>query len=254
MLPQLRDLVERYHPSVLFTDGEWSHPSEVWRSCDFLAWLFNESPVKDEIVINDRWGSETRSVHGGYFTTEYGEVGGGKELTEGRKWEENRGVGASFGYNRNEDVTDHLTEHDLIHLLVDTVSKGGNLLLNIGPTADGRIPVIQQERLLQLGEWLTVNGEAIYGTRRWRVPAEGDCVRYTSSGDTVYARCLQWPGRELVLRSPEVVGDVEADLLGHAGRLRWQISEGALRLSVAPLGVDDVPCRHAYVFRLKGVR
>ena len=65
MIPQLKELVEEFRPKVLFTDGEWSYPSEQWHSLDFLTWLFNESSVKDEIAINDRWGSDTRCKHGG---------------------------------------------------------------------------------------------------------------------------------------------------------------------------------------------
>jgi alpha-L-fucosidase len=71
MIPQMKDLVTRYKPDVLWTDGEWDHPSETWKSTQFLSWLYNESPVKNDVVINDRWGKETRSVHGGIYTTEY---------------------------------------------------------------------------------------------------------------------------------------------------------------------------------------
>ena len=79
-------------------------------------------------------------------------------------WEENRGIGHSYGYNRNEQLDDYKSSHDLILMLVDVVSRGGNLLLDIGPTADGRIPVIMQQRLIDIGNWLDLNGEAIYGT------------------------------------------------------------------------------------------
>ena len=79
-------------------------------------------------------------------------------------WEENRGIGHSYGYNRNEQLGDYKSSHDLILMLVDVVSRGGNLLLDIGPTADGRIPVIMQQRLIDIGNWLAINGEAIYGT------------------------------------------------------------------------------------------
>jgi alpha-L-fucosidase len=67
-----------------------------------------------------------------------------------------------------ETISDYRTERELILMLVDIVSRGGNLLLDIGPTADGRIPVIMEDRLLQMGAWLKTNGESIYGTKPWR--------------------------------------------------------------------------------------
>lgn len=153
MLPQMRELIEQYAPEALFTDGEWMLTSDKWRAEEFLQWLFNESCVRDTIVINDRWGSDTRGRHGDYYTSEYGDVVEGVALDTniGHKWEECRGVGFSFGYNRNEELSDYLSARELIHMFADIVSRGGNLCLNIGPSADGRIPVIMEERLRQLG-------------------------------------------------------------------------------------------------------
>ena len=260
MLPQLKDLVTRYEPSLVWPDGEWEHNSDLWRSTEFLAWLFNESAVKDEVAIDDRWGKDCRGRHGGFYTTEYG-GGGDNPALATHKWEECRGMGASFGYNRNEDVSDYKSTTELLHLLIDTVSKGGNLLLDIGPTADGRIPVIMQDRLLQMGEWLKVNGEAIYGTKPWRAASEGDVVRYTMSSagvspaeqNTVYAICLKWPGKELVLATPKSSKATAVTMLGVTQPLKWQKKDGKMVISVPQLSVDEVPCRHAYVFKLTGV-
>ncbi len=255
MMPQFKDLVERYRPAVIFSDGEWEHPSEVWRSTELLAWLYNESAAPKDVVVNDRWGKETRSEHGGYYTTEYGKVHGDKQLAAGRKWEENRGIGASFGYNRNEDLADYRSETELIHLLIEMVSKGGNLLLDVGPTADGRIPVIMQDRLEAIGEWLKVNGEAIYGTSPWREESDGELVRYTSKGDAVYAICLRWPGPQLELSKPKLSDGAEVRLVGYERPLTWARSnDGKIRIAVPPLSVEEVPTRHAYVFKLSGAR
>ena len=71
MTPQFKDVVTRYQPSIIFSDGEWDMPSQDWKSESLLAWLFNDSPCKDEVVVNDRWGKECRHHHGGYWTTEY---------------------------------------------------------------------------------------------------------------------------------------------------------------------------------------
>ena len=186
MLPQIRDLVERYEPDLLWGDGEWSHPPETWRSAEFLAWLFNRQG--DAVVVNDRWGKGTRGRLGDFLTTEYGHGSRG----EGKPWEECRGIGASFGYNRNERIEDYRTPEELVRILVDTASAGGNLLLDVGPTADGRIPVIMQERLLQLGSWLKANGEAIYGTTAGPVLFV-PWGRATAKPGRVYLHVSDWP-------------------------------------------------------------
>ena len=253
MIPQMKDVITRYEPSIIFTDGEWDHPSDVWHSCEFLAWLLNEASCKDEIVINDRWGKETRSKHGGYFTTEYGQVGWGKELGMARKWEECRGIGGSFGYNRNESIAEYAKASDIIHLLVGIVSKGGNLELNVGPTADGRIPVIMQQRLSEIGEWLKVNGEAIYGTHPWREVTDGDFVCYTAKDKAVYAICQKFPERELVLNAPKPSGDVSVTMLGKENQLEWRHENGKFIINIPFITIDEVPSRHAYVFKLNGV-
>jgi alpha-L-fucosidase len=102
MMPQFKDVVSRYKPSIVFSDGEWEMTAAEWRSPELLAWLYNESPVKDEVVVNDRWGSDTRHKHGGYWTTEYTP---GLAATD-HPWEESRGMGFSYGYNRAERI-DH---------------------------------------------------------------------------------------------------------------------------------------------------
>jgi alpha-L-fucosidase len=221
LFPQFKDVVNHAKPSIIFTDGEWEIPSEEWRSTELLSWLFNESPVKNEVVVNDRWGKETRHVHGGYYTTEYTSGMQGS----GHVWEESRGMGFSYGYNRNETLRDYHTQRELLLMLTDIVSRGGNLLLDIGPRADGQIPVVMEERLTQIGEWLRGNGEAIYGTRPWRntrqwsngkipemkssrfdtpyeigqlvdAPPAGFArveIFFTSKGKTVYALLPRWP-------------------------------------------------------------
>jgi len=169
MTPQFKDLVTKYKPSIIFSDGEWDLPDSAWKSPELLAWLFNESPVKDEVVVDDRWGNNTRQQnHGAMYTTS--EYGSGMDASI--IWEESQGIGHSYGYNRNEQLDDYKTSHDLILMLSDIVSRGGNFLLDIGPDADGNIPVILQQRLLDIGDWLKINGEAIYGTVAKKQPAQ----------------------------------------------------------------------------------
>lgn len=252
MWPQLRELVTSYEPEIVWSDGEWDHTSEAWGSEEFLAWLYKDSPVRETVVVNDRWGSETRSRHGGFYTTEYMIVHDGEGLDSDlamHPWEECRGIGGSFGYNRNERLEHYSTSEELIHLLVNIVSRGGNLLLNVGPTADGRIPVIMEERLRDMGAWLRVNGEAIYGSRRWDDAPQLEHVRFTRTDDAVYAIALQWPQEPLSITIPDgAVSGVR--LLGFDGDVEWSADQAGVRIEIPSVRPSDLSVRHAHVFRI----
>lgn len=249
MLPQMKSLVELYRPDIIWPDGEWDHPSATWRSTEFLAWLFNESAAPADIAVNDRWGRETRSRHGGFATPEYQHRRPGPLMTESR-FEECQGMGKSFGLNRNEDAEDYRSTTELLHLLIDTVSRGGNLLLDIGPSADGRIPEIMQQRLLEMGAWLDVNGEAVYGSTRWDDAPEVENVQFTRKGDIIYAFCLTWPEDGLTLPNVAGVSDADATLLGYDVPLNTTISNTEIFIAIPCIPFNKMPCQHAWVIRL----
>jgi alpha-L-fucosidase len=261
MLPQMKDLVTRYTPDILWTDGEWEKTSKEWRSEEFLAWLYNESPVKNNIVVNDRWGSETRSKHGGIFTTEYGLVGDkeGIDNTVFHPWEECRGIGTSFGYNRTEGLSDYSTAEQLIKLLVSTVSAGGNLLLDIGPAADGTIPVIMQQRLLEIGKWLKVNGESIYGTRAFIKttrdmhinPETNKTVFFTQKDNNLFVTCLKWPAGGIVLEGIATSGALKATMLGSDKHV--SVSRSGRNIIITPPALTPDDNESAYVFKISGI-
>ena len=254
MIPQMKDLVNRYSPEIIFSDGEWDHPSEKWKSTEFLAWLYNESPVKQTVVVNDRWGSDTRSKHGGYYSTEYDLVNESnvKEQKIPHKWEECRGIGSSFGYNRNENIADYSTSEQLVHLLIEKVAKGGNLLLNIGPTADGRIPVIMQQRLMDMGRWLKINGDAIYDTSSWTIDSQPDINAYfTVKGKDLYVIFTQYPGKTVTIRNlsgrPSSV-----NLLGSGVKVNYSFNGKNITITPPALSPANNPCDYAWVFKLSG--
>ncbi|HEY5552659.1 MAG TPA: alpha-L-fucosidase [Opitutaceae bacterium] len=281
MVPQFKDVVSRYAPSIIFSDGEWEHPAETWKSTELLQWLFTEGPNPAEVVVNDRWGKGTRRTHGGYYTTEYGS---GLPTAE-HPWEENRGMGYSFGYSRTENLQDYNTSEELLYMLIDIVARGGNFLLDIGPTADGRIPVIMQQRLVDIGGWLAINGEAIYDSRPWVrscqwsegevkdaprgaakgydimkltvAPDPGYAVKeifFTQRGDNLYAICPRLPDGDLVIRDLRLPAGAKVDLLGGPGGLEWAQQGGDVRISLPRLNPSATRYPSAWVFRIAGLQ
>jgi alpha-L-fucosidase len=261
MIPQMKDLVTRYTPDILWTDGEWEKSSKDWKSEEFLSWLYNDSPVKDNIVVNDRWGSETRSKHGGFYTTEYGLIGDkeGIDNSVPHPWEECRGIGTSFGYNRTEGLSDYSSAKQLIKLLISTVSAGGNLLLDIGPASDGTIPVIMQQRLLEIGKWLKTNGEAIYSTNPFIKkkneesinPEANKTIFFTQKDRDVYVMCLNWPKNGIVLDGINTENIVNAVLLGTDREVIIIRNGKGVTIKPPLLTPDDYQL--AYVFRISGL-
>lgn len=253
MMPQLKDLVNRYEPDIVWTDGEWDHPSETWRSTEFLAWLYNESPVKDRVAVNDRWGKESRGAQGGYYTTEYDLVHDGEGIANpDHPWEECRGIGTSFGYNQIETPEHYMSSEALVHLLIEKVANGGNLLLDVGPTADGRIPAIQQQRLLDIGKWLDVNGEAIYGTRKWSGAAQNQAlenVYFTTKGKDLYVHLTNWSDNNIRIAGVSKAQTVE--LLGSSSKIKYNVSGGRITITPPSIHPGNSPSEHAWVFKIK---
>ena len=175
---QVRELIDLYHPSVFWNDIGWPE-----KGIEDLKYLFAHyyNTVEDG-VVDDRW-NDTWSD---FTSKEYG-LG---EVDLNKKWEMCRGLGYSFGYNQEEGDQSTISSHDLIALLVSTVSRNGNLLINVGPRADGTIPEEQAERLRDMGAWLKINGEAIFGTRPYRIQQEktreGVEVWYTKKDTSLY--------------------------------------------------------------------
>ena len=271
--PQLREAVQRYRPSFIYFDGEWEFPLDTFGMRDFLTWLYRDSPCKDDVVVNDRFGRGSRGKHGGVYCSEAGV----RESGTAHKWCEDRPISrGNWSYNRLERLEDYLSERDMIHLLVETVALGGNLHLDVSPCADGTIPMLQQERLAQMGDWLRVNGEAIYGTKPWIVSHEGPMVEsvnprldakwkwtetrqrplvhYTRNGDTVYAICLAWPGKTLRLDLPVPTPQTEVRLLGHPQSLKWHAAEKGMVIEMPIVSPPELPCRDAWAFKLTGLK
>jgi len=251
MNPQLKELVINYEPSLIFADGgEWDGSDEYWKTRDFLAWLYNDSPVKDEVVVNDRFAKNMPGNHGDYFSSEYQDT---EAVGTGHPWEESRGIGGSYGFNRAENINDYSTSEELIHELIDIVSRGGNLLLNVGPTADGRIPVIMQQRLLDIGEWLKVNGRAIYESKKRNISSQvnGEQKLYfTSKAGSTFCLFDQW-SKELVVNLLDSEKVTDISLLGWDGDIRWKTAGEKLIIELPKMGLDEIPCSYAWTLEFE---
>jgi alpha-L-fucosidase len=249
---QMKELIDRYRPDVLWADIGF--PSKG-RQGELFEYYFAQVPNG---TVNDRWGAvdvlgQIASIPGatwvmkalgrlmlsnqsakleddparpGFKTAEYDSFAGIPPF----KWEATRGLGASFGFNARETAADMLTAPELIDFLVDTVAKNGNVLINVGPDSYGRIPVIQQAPLRGLGDWMAVNGEAIYGTRPWiRYNNEhGRAVRYTKTDKALYAIVLGATDQSFTIESPGIPWK-SIDVLG-AELMQTEEEDGSLTM------------------------
>ncbi len=246
-----REIIERYEPAVLWNDygrPEGQDPERL--VADYLR------RVPDG-AVNDRFDNEalrtglrTRAdgaaaeflplaPYSGFTTTEYSADG-----PDDRKWEACFGLGTSFGFNREETDADYMSATELIHLLVDVVSRGGNLLINVGPTASGDVPWAQAQRLLALGHWLERNGGAIYGTSPWLRPRgvteEGLPVCFTADEEAVHAIVLGQPGGTAVTVDVGLAPEATVELEGRPGPVSWVETPAGVRVEL-PEPADEAP-------------
>lgn len=250
-----RELIDDYQTELLWNDIGYPVNAPV---LELFAYYYNTIP---EGVINDRFGQVTGiasdedeevvknpdGLHFDFTTPEYSSY---KEIMP-YKWESTRGIGFSFGYNQNEGPDSYLSGPELIRMFVDIVSKNGNLLLNVGPMADGTIPELQRQRLEGLGDWLAVNGEAIFDTRPW-LAAEGSAsgglpVRFTYKAGSLYATLLGHPAAgEVSLAGLQAHPDTTIRLLGRGVPLSWRQESRGLVFTLP----EPLPAAPAHALKL----
>jgi alpha-L-fucosidase len=184
------ELIRRYSPDILWNDVNFPENGDL---PGIFAEAINANPA---VVMNDRWRRNNELSH--FTTPEYVVF----DTITSQKWETCRGIGYSFGYNRVETDKQLLSSSQLINMFVDIVSKNGNLLINVGPRADGTIPENQLVPLKDLGAWLKQNGEGIYDSRPWTMPSltldDKTEVRFTRKANMLYAYFLSVPKNRTV--------------------------------------------------------
>lgn len=253
------NMINHHKPDILWLDGDWTAPAEFWGTKALVSWYYNKAQQDwdKDVLVNDRLGG-VRFEHGDVFTPENTHY----DYIVKHKWESVRPLGDSWTYNRKESSNDLLSARELIQLLSDVVSKNGNLLIGVGPKKNGLIPGIQKNPLEELGRWLDLYGEAIYGTTYW-VSSEDNVsdveVRYTMDDNYLYCILFDWPKNRLQLevrRFIEIVPEQHTiELLGEGDmypvELEWEQEENSIYVDTRNMKPNGFHTDHAYVLRIQ---
>ena len=261
-LGKIVEVIDKYQPDYIWFDFGWKEDTFDPYKREFLAYYYNKA---------EEWG---KNVVVSYKGNHLPRGAGVLDLERGRLdslyqdvWITDTAIGKkSWSYITNPD---YKSVNVMVDNIIDRVSKNGNTLLNISPRADGTIPDEQKERLLGIGAWLKINGEAIYGTRPWFTYGEGPThfrggsfidkkeliytaqdLRFTTKGNALYAIALDWPIDEIAIKSFRILEKEKiksVTLLGHDGELSWELGENGLTIKTP----DKKPCDNAYSFKVE---
>jgi alpha-L-fucosidase len=242
---------------ILWLDGGWVRPDSTIND-EVRSWGFDiadweqdiDMPRIAEMARTRQPGLIVvdRTVHGPYenYRTPEQQI---PAATLPYPWETNMTMTQSWGHSNNPS---YKSAEELIHALVNVVARGGNYLLNVAPTPEGTFEDKAYERLAEIGDWMSTNGEAIYATRTYETFEEGT-IRFTrsKSGDTVYAIALEWPEENLHVKSVRPADETVVSLLGHAQPLAWSVDPEGLQVVVPPS--LESSSQYAWVFRFEHV-
>ncbi len=253
--PQVEELLTSYRPDSLWFDG-----IDMMNDAQVGGLYRSIRKLQPECVINSRImtcvpPARFPPPYCDYLSTGDNEIA---DQALGFEWENPGTLNTSYGYNQND--TNWVDAQEVVSRLVDIVSKGGNYLLNVGPTSEGLIPQASVDRLMEVGAWMETNQEAIYGTSPWKVhhdkePAGGAQapvdIRFTAKGNSVYAICLAWPEKDVLVRALGNAGVPDkaisaVRMLGSKEEIKWRQTNAGLTLSVP----EKKPCRYAFVYRI----
>ena len=251
------ELIDKYQPDMLWFDMNGGDRSWDPLKVRLAAYYYNRAAAWGKAVAIS---SKGQSFLAGMLMDYERQGRAPKKLTD-YTWQPDDPIADKFGYVEVPDANGNMvglplkSPGGIIGNLVTDVSRNGNYLLNISPKADGTIPEAQQKVLLAIGKWLGVNGDAIYGTRPWKISEEGR-VRFTTKGQALYAISLAWPTNdELVIAAlgegKGLEGKIEkVELLGHNGALEFSSDANELKVKL-PAGK---PCDYAWSLKISGLK
>lgn len=256
------ELIDKYEPKLIWFDWTVNNPILMPYFNKFMAYYYNNSlDWGENVVVNTKQGYPTDVQ---VWDVERGKSGKMMQFP----WQTDTSVGKkSWSYIDGEE---NKSPEQIVHDLIDIVSKNGNLLLNIGPRSDGTITDEQKEVLLSIGKWLKINGEAIYGTRCWKKFGEGNTeptkgsftdntataytaqdMRFTTKGNDFYAVILNWSDNGILIKSldKEAIADariLDISLLGSDEKINWKQTDEGLKIFFP----EKKPCEYAYSFKI----
>jgi alpha-L-fucosidase len=247
--PQLAELIAKYDPGVLWFDGEWVPEWTEDQGKDLYNYLRS---LKPDLIINNRVGKGRSGMQGmnkykdaaGDFGTPEQEI---LEGTSDADWESCMTMNDTWGFKRDDH--NWKSAKVLIDNLVDIAAKGGNYLLNVGPTAGGLIPAPSVERLKAMGDWLRINGEAIYASHSRKQYREGENVKFTVSKDGAYTYAIinAKPGETVSLSSVAPAAGSRVRMLGSKKRIAWSSENGKTNLTLP----SKLPSEYAVTLKIQ---
>jgi alpha-L-fucosidase len=261
---QVEELMTEMGPmDILWLDAGWVRPDSTIND-EVRSWGFDIAGWEQDIdmprIVEMSRGHQPglivvdRTVHGPFENYRTPEQRVPPDILP-YPWETNLTMTQSWGHNFNPR---YKSPEELIHTLIDVVSKGGNFLLNVAPTPEGTFEEEAYRRLAEMGAWMDVNGEAIYGSKVHEWFGEGENIRFTRTrdGNTLFIFVLEWPGEELIVESLStrafpLAGGSSLTPLGEDGELEWAQDRQGLRI-VLPPGTRG-ESRYAWTFRLESL-